>query len=151
MAASDRLSFIPAEAERPITVSFIPLIDIVLQIICFYLFVSAGVKAYQDSKVELPLMTARPLAGQTPAEFTINVDSAGGMDVNGSPVTMKELDGRLKEAKARAEGKHEELRVAVRADRRQHFEVLDRVLRACTDAQVSSVAIRAISEKGGGK
>jgi biopolymer transport protein ExbD len=144
------IRFEPDEGDRPPRVSFIPLIDIVLQIICFYLFVSAGVQMYQDSSVQLPEMRADALRGESPAEFTINIDNDGAMNVNGAPIDGASLPGALNAARTKAiEGK-QHLLVAIRADKRQQFAVLDRVLQACRDAQVPNVAIRAMTPTVGG-
>ena len=144
------IRFEPEEADRPPRVSFIPLIDIVLQIICFYLFVSAGVQMYQDSSVQLPEMRSEVLSGETPAEFTINIDADGALNLNGSPLDAATLPAALAAAKAKAVDTNQHLLVAIRADKRQQFAVLDRVLEACREAQVPNVAIRAITPTAGG-
>jgi biopolymer transport protein ExbD len=144
------LRFEPEEGDRPPRVSFIPLIDIVLQIICFYLFISAGVQSYQDSNVQLPEMRSEALSGETPAEFTINIDAAGAMNLNGAPLDAAMLPAALAAAKAKAVETNQHLLVAIRADKRQQFAVLDRVLQACREAQVPNVAIRAMTPTVGG-
>ena len=142
--------FEPDEGDRPPRVSFIPLIDIVLQIICFYLFVSAGVQTYQDASVQLPEMRSDALSGETPAEFTINIDNDGAMNLNGVPVDAGALPAALQAARAKAVETNQHLLVAIRADKRQPYAVLDRVLQACRDAQVPNVAIRAMTPTVGG-
>ena len=144
------IRFEPEEGDRPPRVSFIPLIDIVLQIICFYLFVSAGVQSYQDANVQLPEMRSEALSGETPAEFTINIDSAGAMNLNGAALDAAMLPAALAAAKAKAVDANQHLVVAIRADKRQQFAVLDRVLQACREAQVPNVAIRAMTPTVGG-
>jgi biopolymer transport protein ExbD len=144
------IRFEPEEGDRAPRVSFIPLIDIVLQIICFYLFVSAGVQSYQDTNVQLPEMRSEALSGETPAEFTINIDTAGAMNLNGAPLDAAMLPAALAAAKAKAVETNQHLLVAIRADKRQQFAVLDRVLQACREAQVPNVAIRAITPTVGG-
>jgi biopolymer transport protein ExbD len=140
------LRFEKAEEDRPPRVNFIPLIDIVLQIICFYIFVGAGVKSYQNSTVELPVMTAQPLGGEIPAELIVNIGASGALDVNGREIQAAQLGAQLKNAKARAIEKKQHLVVAIRADRRQRFDLLDRVLQACKDAEVGTISIRALSD-----
>lgn len=132
--------------ERPITINFIPLIDIVLQIICFYLFVIAGMQAYQSAAVELPKMNARPLSAEQPAEVTVNLTADGAIDVAGQAVPSGGLAGYLKDAKAKAAAKDQPLRVAIRADKRQRYDQLDRVLQSCKDAGIPTVSIRAITD-----
>ena len=150
MTTHKPIRFESEEGDRAPKVSFIPLIDIVLQIICFYLFISAGVQMYQDSSVQLPEMKAQQLNGEAPAEFTINIDSAGAMNLNGVPLDAAMLPGALAAAKAKAVEANQHLLVAIRADKRQQFAVLDRVLQACREAQVPNVAIRAMTPTVGG-
>lgn len=153
MTTPKRIRFEPEDADRPPKVSFIPLIDIVLQIICFYLFISAGVQMYQDSSVQLPEMKSQQLAGEAPAEFTINIESDGGINLNGKPLDPTALPAALQAAKAKAVDEKQHLMVAIRADKRQQFARLDHVLQACREAQVPNVSIRAITPNaaGGGR
>jgi len=145
------IRFEPAGAdELTPRVSFIPLIDIVLQIICFYLFVSAGVQQYQDASVELPVMTSDALAGDVPAEFTINIDEGGAMNINGGAIDAAALPAALQAAKAKAIDANQRLMVAIRADKRQQYALLDRVLQACREADVPAVSIRALAPNFGG-
>jgi biopolymer transport protein ExbD len=150
MATPTRIRFEPEDADRPPKVSFIPLIDIVLQIICFYLFISAGVQMYQDSSVQLPEMKSEQLNGEAPAELTINIDADGAMNLNGKPLDPAGLPAALQVAKAKAIDEKQHLMVAIRADKRQQFARLDSVLQACREAQVVNVSIRAITPNVGG-
>ena len=144
------IRFEKGDDDRPPRVSFIPLIDIVLQIICFYLFVSAGVQSYQDASVELPVMRAEQLTSERPAEFTINLAADGTMNVNGSLLDATSLPGALAAAKAKAAELNQNFMVAIRADRRQQFALLDNVLQACREAQVVAVSIRSMAPTAGG-
>jgi len=144
------IRFEKADDDRPPRVSFIPLIDIVLQIICFYLFVSAGVQSYQDASVELPVMRAEQLTSERPAEFTINLAADGTMNVNGSLLDAASLPAALAAAKAKAAELNQNFMVAIRADRRQQFALLDNVLQACREAQVAAVSIRSMAPTAGG-
>src|SRR5690349_15095352 len=150
MTIQKPIRFESEEGDRAPKVSFIPLIDIVLQIICFYLFISAGVQNYQDSSVQLPEMKSDILGNETPAEFTINIDGEGGMNLNGKPLDPGALPAALTAAKAKAVDANQHLMVAIRADKRQMYGKLDGVLQACRDAQVPNVTLRAITPNAGG-
>ncbi|HEV2294284.1 MAG TPA: biopolymer transporter ExbD [Tepidisphaeraceae bacterium] len=144
------MRFEKAEDGRPPRISFIPLIDIVLQIICFYLFVSAGVQSYQDASVELPVMRAEQLTSERPSEFTINLGADGTMNVNGAPLDVAALPAALEAAKTKAVELNQHLMVAIRADRRQQFALLDNVLQACREADVPAVSLRSMAPTAGG-
>lgn len=147
------LRFEPVEKEPPLRVSFVPLIDVVLQIICFYLFVSAGVQAYSDNSILLPTMSSDPLKNEHPAALTINLDADGMLAVNGEAIDADALGSRLVEGQIRAEINGEDFSVAIRADRRQQVALLDSVLQSCREAKVRKVYLRAMAEgtSGGGR
>lgn len=145
------MRFEPSGGDQLPRINFIPLVDIVLQIICFYLFVAAGVQAYQDANVHLPVMTAKPLSSQHPAEFVINIEADGTVNVNGRAADASHLLSLLVDARDKAMAAKQSFMVAIRADKRQHFELLDRVLQACRDAKVQAVAVRALTEAGGSR
>lgn len=144
------MQFEKTEHDRPPRVSFVPLIDIVLQIICFYLFVSAGVQSYQDASIELPVMRAEQLTSERPAEFTINLGVDGAMNVNGAALDAAALPAALAAAKQKAAELNQHFMVAIRADRRQQFALLDSVLQACREADVPSVSLRSMAPTAGG-
>lgn len=135
-----RLNFEKSSNATPLRVSFIPMIDVVLQIICFYLFVSAGVQSYQDTTVQLPTMINQQLESQLPAALTINLAADGTIDLNGEPVAVENLRARLVGAKATSGT--EQFIVAIRADRRQRYGALNEILQICAAANVPTVAVR---------
>ena len=144
------LRFDQHSGDAPLRVSFIPLIDVVLQIICFYLFVSAGVQSYQDNSVMLPTMTADPMKDEQPAAFTVNLLSDGSVSLNGEAIDSKALADRITAAQSEASASGEPFAVAIRADRRQQFAMLDGVLRTCREAHVEKVYVRALAESPDG-
>lgn len=140
-----RLNFEKTSTFTPLRVSFIPMIDVVLQIICFYLFVSAGVQSYQDTTVRLPTMINQQLESQLPAALTINLAADGSIDLNGEVVAIENLRARLAGAKASTGG--EQFIVAIRADRRQRYGALNQILQICVAAEVPTVAVRSQREE----
>jgi biopolymer transport protein ExbD len=72
------------------------------------------------------------------------------MNVNGSLLEAASLPAALAAAKAKARELNQNFMVAIRADRRQQFALLDNVLQACREAQVPAVSIRSMAPTAGG-
>ena len=110
-------------------INLTPMIDVVFQLIIFFLVSSHLSK--QESQMALPLPAAE--SGEEPAEdgtkrVTINVLADGSLLLTGHRVTREELAGRLAEANRAADGK---LEVRVRGDRSVPYEFVSPVLAAC--------------------
>ncbi len=135
--------------EEPRTVIGVaPLVDIVLLLISFYLIVSNSIRSYEDPAVELPRMSSELVGDEVPAELVINLRADDTLTVNRVAVPLDGLTELLSSERERGTARGESLRVVIRADRRQRFERLNRVLEACRDAGITSTLLRAIEERG---
>lgn len=136
------LDFEPADAPRPMGIQIAPLIDIVFLLICFFMLATQLIQTQSDTSVKLPAMSSH--AGpDTPAELIINVRQDGRLRVDSEFFTTASLTGRLAAEQARRAGRNQQLRVVIRADRRQLFDQLDQVLDACRQAGISQIILRA--------
>jgi biopolymer transport protein ExbD len=145
-----------AEPEAP-TINMVPMIDLVFQLICFYMFVTRSFATLEDPNVQLPLMHRSNTAEVRPVELTVNIRADDSLTLNGSPIRLGDLSGVLAAERRRsapsgaagggggataAEGGGG-VTVVVRADRRQTFARLDDVLAACRAARFEQVCFRA--------
>jgi biopolymer transport protein ExbD len=114
-----------------------PMIDIVFQLIIFFLLTGHLVK--QESHLQLPLPVAS--SGQEDADddsprVTLNVQANGEVSLGAGVVNIAELTERLQEKRA-ASGSG--LEVRIRCDRHVPYRVVEPIMRACTRVGIWNV------------
>jgi biopolymer transport protein ExbD len=122
-----------------------PMIDVVFQLIIFFLLSSHLAK--QETQLALPLPAAE--SGQSsPLEarprLTVNVLADGSLLVAGRPVTSDELTEHLAERRAERGG---DLEVRIRGDRSVPYRFVEPVMLACTRAQIWNVSYAVIARE----
>lgn len=114
-----------------------PMIDIVFQLIIFFLLTGHLVK--QETQVKLPLPEAssgdEDVDDEAP-RVTINVQADGQVSLGSGQVNMAELTQRLAEKRA-AIG--DGLEVRIRSDRRVAYGVVEPIMLACTKVGIWNV------------
>lgn len=115
-----------------IGINLTPMIDVVFQLIIFFLVSSHLVK--QEAQMALPLPVAD--SGQEPADetgkrLTLNVLSDGSLLLAGRHVQGEELASRLGDV---AGQQSSPLEIRIRADRTVPYRFVDPVLTACARA-----------------
>lgn len=115
-----------------------PMIDVVFQLIIFFLLSSHLAK--QEKQLPLPLPTAAsgaaPVADDRP-RLTVNVLADGTLLVANRPIQPADLSGLLRERRA-LHG--DELEVRIRGDRGVLYSRVEPVLLACVQAGIWNVA-----------
>jgi biopolymer transport protein ExbD len=111
-----------------------PMIDIVFQLIIFFLLTGHLVK--QETQLQLPLPVAA--SGEDDADddaprVTLNVLATGEVSLGSGAVTLDELTARLREKRAESGAA---LQVRIRSDRRVAYRVVQPLMRACTQAGI---------------
>jgi biopolymer transport protein ExbD len=115
-----------------------PMIDVVFQLIIFFLLSSHLAK--QEKQLPLPLPAARSgvvEAADARPRLTVNVLADGTLLVANRPIQADNLVALLRERRA-AHG--EELEVRIRADRAVLYRRVEPVLLACVQAGIWNVA-----------
>jgi biopolymer transport protein ExbD len=118
-------------------INMTPMIDVVFQLIIFFLV--SGHLAKQEVHLELPLPTAE--SGQDPAaeerpRATINVLANGALLMSGKPVLVEALAARFAEERAAAGG---DLEVRIRSDRAVPYEHVEPILLSAARAGIWNV------------
>jgi biopolymer transport protein ExbD len=144
-----------ARAEPNLT----PILDMVFQLITFFMLVINFKSAEIDSSLKLPVVgSARPVEthGQR-GLLVLNVDTAGNLKMYGR--TVEDVEGYIfKEAHAARLAARIELpqseaaadlptTVVVRADRATPFKMLNRVIKACQDNGFRKFALKAVNKE----
>lgn len=121
-----------------------PMIDVVFQLIIFFLLSSHLAK--QEKELPLPLPAAKS-ATVTPADnrprLTVNVLAEGTFLVGSRPLVADDLVNLLRERRA-VHG--DDLEVRIRADRRVLYSRVEPVLLACASAGIWNVAYAVTSQ-----
>jgi biopolymer transport protein ExbD len=123
-----------------------PMIDIIFQLIIFFLAVNQFHKAETDESIRLPkasLDHVEPDVAPTAARVVLNVRPTEGIVAAGKPVPMNELGEFLRIQKAQAEPAI--LEVWIRSDRGVPFGQIEPILAACADAGIWKLAFKVIT------
>ena len=119
-----------------------PMIDVVFQLIIFFLL--SNHLAKQEKQLPLPLPAAQSglvEAADARPRLTVNVLADGTLLVANRPIQPDELVGLLRERRS-AHG--EELEVRIRADRNVLYRRVEPVMIACVQAGIWNVAYAVI-------
>lgn len=110
-----------------------PMIDVVFQLLLFFLVASKFADEERELKVVLPQASeAKPLVAK-PQEFFVNVDREGHYYVGGKTINLHGLDGRLMQLAANNPGRQT---VVIRADKRCDWEHVVAVMNSCNKANI---------------
>ena len=115
-----------------------PMIDVVFQLIIFFLVSSHLAK--QEVQFKLPLPTAQSGIKETPSEkprLTVNVLADGTLLLAGRQVTADELRTRLTE---RQKDLGKDLEVRIRGDRSTAYKHVEPVMLSCARAGIWNVS-----------
>lgn len=117
-----------------------PMIDVVFQLIIFFLVSSHIAKQEVQMKLPLPLATSaqkEEVRDEVP-KLTIHIDLEGQIFLAARPVNAEELSKRLRQRKAEL-GENQPLEVRIRGDRRVPYRAMEPVMVACAEAGVWNV------------
>ncbi len=152
-----RLRHLDATAEP----NLVPMLDLVFQLITFFMLVINFKSAQLDMNLKLPVIgSARPVdtKGQTDL-LVLNINAEGQLTIYGIP---RDIEGYIaSEAQASlmaARLKNPSLQpgddlpttVVIRADRATPFHLLNRVIQACQKQGFRSFALKALNREDDG-
>ena len=150
-----------AELETEGRPNLTPILDMVFQLITFFMLVINFKSAALDLNLKLPVVgSARPVDTKGQESLLIlNIDNQGNLNVYGRQVAIKEYIAReakysFSEAKLRdpdiQSGDDLPTTVVIRADRSTPFKMLNNVIRECQNNGFRKFALKAMNkeEKG---
>ncbi len=130
---------VPAHVRgSPLCINMTPMIDVVFQLIIFFLISSHLSK--QEAQLPLPLPVAvsgEKEGDETNPRVTINVRADGQLSLAGKPLAAAELLPRLQ---ARLAETDTDLEVRIRSDRTVAYRHVEPILLACARAGIWNVA-----------
>ena len=123
-----------------------PMIDVVFQLIIFFLLSSHLAKQETQLQLPLPLATSgRAAADDDQPRITVNVLQDGSLMLAGRIVSADELTARLRERLA-AHGS--ELEVRIRSDRGVPYRFVEPIMLSCARAGIWNVAYAVYEREG---
>ena len=135
-----------------------PILDMVFQLITFFMLVINFKSAEMDLSLKLPVVgSARPVEthGQR-GLLVLNIDNAGNLKIYGHPISEVEKyvarEANAVRMSERIEAGSEASQdlpttIVVRADRATPFKMINRVIKACQDNGFRKFALKAMNKE----
>lgn len=124
------------EGDEP-NINLTPMIDVVLQLLVFFLLATTFLDPERRLDVELPAADSANAAERSFQELVIDVSRDGSLALRGRSITSHELARELAGA---AQGDPDAL-VTIRGDRAVEHQEIVRVMDACRRAGLSNLAL----------
>lgn len=122
---------------RGLQFNITPLIDVVFLLNIFFLVATYYIRNEQVDPVNLPPATRGQDEEATAHRLIVTVTAAGNWLIGGEPVTLKDIDERLRQLTSRVDPAAIELRI--RADRVVPFQIVEPMLILASRQQVQRV------------
>ncbi len=129
-----------AEVRDEVGFDFTPIIDIVFNLLIFFLVATSFQQVEREAQIALPETVAAGPISASLREIVINVDRAGAMIVNGRPIDESRLAATLADALKSNPGQ----KVNVRADRSTAYENVARALDICKRSGITEPYLESV-------
>lgn len=130
-----------------------PMLDMVFQLITFFMLVLNLRTAAVDPTIQLPRFgSAAPATSDNTDVLVLNINAQGGLNVGGHPGDLAKLlehEAQAARAKLTNAAAEDDLptTVVLRADRATEFTQVNRVLMACQDVGFRNVSLKVIDDR----
>lgn len=125
----------PQRRERQARIEIIPMIDVMMFLLAFFVLISMNVLPALGLKVALP-SSAGPQKIEEPKRITLTIDRDGHLQVDGKPTEVSQLAAAL-----RAEAGNDKPSVIIAGDGRSNLQILVDVLDQLKDAGLPAASI----------
>jgi biopolymer transport protein ExbD len=135
-----------------------PILDMVFQLITFFMLVINFQGAALDQSLKLPVLGSAKPAGAEESLLVLNIDKGGQLKVYGVPQDVKKYiahEARMEELKMSAQDKNykkgDELptTVVIRADKSTPFKLLNDVVKVCQEHGYRKFSLKAMTKAEG--
>ncbi|MFO0839969.1 MAG: biopolymer transporter ExbD [Phycisphaerae bacterium] len=131
-----------AEFEQSIHIDFVPMADVLFNLLIFFLLATTIAQVEREINVALPFASSAAPISQALREMIVNVDEQGRILLSGTAIEPDELHRQLEEAVK----VNREQKVSVRGDRRTAYANVVRVLDICKAAGVQEPYLDTVME-----
>jgi biopolymer transport protein ExbD len=122
----------PHESEGGIHIDFVPMVDILFNLLVFFLLATSIKQAEREMQVALPVASSGAPISAMVKELIINIDAQGGVIVDGAPVD----DAQLRQILDAAVSVNPDQKVTIRGDKATPYAQIAHVLDLCKSARV---------------
>ena len=129
-----------AEAEADLQLDFVPMVDVLFNLLIFFLLATSLVQAEREMSIALPHAAASGPISMSMREIIINVHADGAVEVAGKSLTHEELAATIRTAVAA----NPEQKVSVRGARSASYASIVAVLDTCKGAGIQQPYLETI-------
>jgi biopolymer transport protein ExbD len=127
-------------SEEDFSLQLTPLIDVVFLLLIFFMVSTVFKDFSRQLDIELPEMSA----GKSPADIktvTIEVNGEGSIFLDGEPVAIENLSGRLSEIIGKRAPREGARSVVIRADKTISYGAAVRIMDICRNAGIEDIGL----------
>ena len=139
------MNFSPERSSRAPKLALTSMLDVIFLLLCFFVTVSVFSQWESEIAISLPSAKTADEPGRQPGEIIVNLDREGAVKVNGTVMTLEDLESRLGRISKFYPGQQ----VIIRADKESRYESLVKVIDACRAGNVWNFSLA--TDGGSGK
>ena len=139
------MNFSPERSSRAPTLALTSMLDVIFLLLCFFVTVSVFSQWESEIAISLPSAKTADEPGRQPGEIIVNLDKVGTVKVNGTVMTLEDLESKLGRISKFYPGQQ----VIIRADKESRYESLVKVIDACRAGNVWNFSLA--TDGGSGK
>lgn len=125
---------LPALPEHEVRFEMIAMMDIVFQLIAFFMIVSTFI-VLEKIEVDLPVAENSALAENQQGRLLISISADGALWLGAHPISLEDLAAVL----ASQSPTEPAMRVVIRSDRTAAYALVKQVMKTCRDAGLSDL------------
>ncbi|HOC94109.1 MAG TPA: biopolymer transporter ExbD [bacterium] len=131
------MDFLSSVEEEDVGFQMAPMVDVVLQLLIFFMCVTTFYKMEPQLLIRLPKASAAAMSTAA-SEIIISVTEEGNVIVDGRTIGMNELRNVLSLAKERKQA------ISIRGDEKSRHGRIIAILDACADIGIADVTFRTV-------
>ena len=132
----------PANKSKAPTLALTSMLDVIFLLLCFFVTVSVFSQWESEISIKLPSAKTSDEPERLPGEIIVNLDKTGLVKVNSAPMSLEDLQTRLKRISKFYPGQP----VIIRADGALPYERLVKVIDSCRAADVWNFSLATSGE-----
>jgi biopolymer transport protein ExbD len=129
-----------AEAKSDVHIDFVPMVDVLFNLLIFFLLATSMAQAEREMSIALPHAASSGPISMAMREIIINIHADGAIEVAGKAVSQEELGAMIRSAVAG----NPEQKVSVRGDRAAAYASIATVLDTCKGAGIQQPYLETI-------